>query len=118
MLKIVLPIIIIVFLCTFGTLFLLSQIINSQQAKLYLDIMNGTNTIFESLIDVQNTMSKKSIAYFAVTEAINYLQYSIMCDYETAFSIVEKVFHQKEIKVMHEVLLENEKNKVTYLLTY
>lgn len=118
MLKIVLPIILIVFLATFFILFVLDHMVNNRQANIYLEIMNGTNTIYDSLVDVQIAVPKNSTAYFAISEAINYLQCSIMRDYETAFSIVEKVFRQKEVAMMHEVLLANEKSKVTYLLTY
>ena len=114
---IAIAIICISFAFAFGLLFFLDMRNNAKQMSLYIDVMAGTDDIMKSLTDAQGLYNKRSVAYMAIYEAEYYLQNSIMRDYETAFSIIEKCFRQEDVKKLHETLIENEKNKIIYLLS-
>lgn len=110
-------IIAIFFLLPFSLLFLLDRRSNRRQMIRYVDVMTGTDDVLTSLSEAQEMFDKHSAAYLAVNEAVYYLENSILKDYETAFMIVECCFHYPEVKRMHEAIIENEKNKIVYLLT-
>lgn len=89
---------------------------NSKQYMEMLSDLYGQKSIPESLDEIKGCFKKKSTEYIAVDKAFFYLTQSIMRDYGTAFSIIEKVFRQPEIKNLHSEIMEAEKKNVMLML--
>ena len=107
-------------LITFIALFLPDKKRTKNNSQLYLQTftkMYEENTpIVECLTKIEPLFKQGSIEYIAVEQSIFYLTKSIMRDYETAFSIIEKVFRDTEVKKLHATIIEKEKANVVYLL--
>lgn len=107
-------------LITFLALFLPDKKRTTNNSQVYLQTfskMYEENTpIVECLTNIETLFKQGSIEYIAIEEAIFYLTKSIMRDYETAFSIIEKVFRNVEVKNLHSSIIEKEKANVIYLL--
>lgn len=87
----------------------------NQYLQLLLQLYNEKN-IVDSLGEIKKYFKRGSAEYIAIDKAIFYLGNSIMKDYETAFVIIEKVFHAEEIKELHRKIIEQEKANVVFLL--
>jgi hypothetical protein len=93
---------------------------SKKNSKIYLQMLtelydNG-ETVINSLEKIKATFKKGSIQFIAIDHAVFYLNKSIMRDYETAFSIIEKVFSSNEVKLKHAAIIEKEKANVIFLL--
>lgn len=117
---IIIVIAVIAALITFLILFLPDKKRTNNNSQIYLQNLTKMyeehTPIIECLSKIEQLFKSGSIEYIAVEQAIFYLTKSIMRDYETAFSIIEKVFRNQEVKKLHADIIEKEKANVIYLL--
>lgn len=101
----------------FAALFIAVFVLNYKRSLEYINIMYQTQDVIQSLCEVADILPKGSLEYLVINKALNYLRFSIMKDYESAFQIIEKCFISKEVKALHQSILESETSKAMYLLT-
>lgn len=84
--------------------------------SMYQELYTAGNVI-ETLEAIRDSFKKNSVEYIAIDQALFYLDHSILRDYKTAFSLVEKVFSMKEIHEQHNLTVENEKDRIQFALS-
>lgn len=89
---------------------------NSQQYLEMLSQLYTEKSVIDSLLEVRESFKKGSVEYIALDKAVFYLTQSIMRDYETAFTIIEKVFTDIEVKQLHQTIIEQEKANIVFML--
>lgn len=70
--------------------------------KLFLDNRDSKENIHDLLAEVSEYYKGKNAVGKAIREAVDYLENSMLKDYETAFDGIEKIIRGKKIKQMHE----------------
>lgn len=105
------------FVAAFLTLILLIVIdksTGSKRAKKYVSIMEEQYPqigILASLEMAHSQFRKRCNEAIAIQRAIEYLKGSVLRDYETAFSIIEKGLPQKSVQSEHNKILMAEVDK-------
>lgn len=89
---------------------------NSQQYVQLLSNYRNEKSVADSLNEIKDCFKRGSAEYIAIDKAYLYLTQSILRDYSTAFSIVEKVFGEHEVKQLHNEIVEYEKENIMLLL--
>lgn len=90
-----------------------------QNSKTYLQKFSGlyeNNKVIDCLYPIRDGFKKGSAEYIAVDKAIFYLTRSIIRDYITAFSMIEKVFTSQDVKSFHASIIEREKTNIILML--
>lgn len=90
-----------------------------QSSQQYLDMLSelySQKSVIDSLCEIRDVFKKGTVEYIAVDKSIFYLTKSIVRDYTTAFSIIEKVFKDKRVKDLHLSIVEKEKENIVLLL--
>lgn len=101
-------------------LFILKFIINSKSVQRYLDAFSSTykkeGNVMAALENSLAAFKTKSREAQAIRKSIFYINHSILHDYQTAFSMIEKVIKGKKVKQLHAEVLKQEKEKKNTML--
>lgn len=92
--------------------------------KAYPEYMERFQKNYKETRDIKQTIDitkeeypKKSLEYKTLAKAYDYLNNSIMKDYKTAFSFIEKIYENELVNEMHMNCISNEINKITLMIT-
>lgn len=81
---------------------ILSFLQKRKYTKLFLGNRENKENIHDLLAEVSEYYKEKNAVGKAIREAVDYLENSMLKDYETAFEGIEKIMRGKKIKQMHE----------------
>lgn len=94
---------------------------SERRKKFYVNTFAETyeqHSVKESLEFMLSLYKRTDKEYKAVNKALYYLDHSIMRDYETAFRFIEKDMKCRELKLIHQKILDEEKSKMVLSLPY
>ena len=105
-----------VFVCTALILVVVLKLLFFRsRPKKYLTVVsdsyNSGASVINALKQAEEVYSKKSRERVVIHAAVRYLTKSVLRDYPTAFRVIESEMSSKKVKKLHQMILENEKNR-------
>ena len=94
-----------------------ASIYSGQYLDIFKKIYEESKDVKYTLTRIKCNISPESKEYQAIDSALLYLQESIARDYFTAFSMIENVFHSKEIEEVHKMCMHDIVQRRQYLIT-
>lgn len=101
-------------------LFILSFIGQEKKGKKYVEAFSSSyekdKNVMVALENAKGVFKPKSKEAKVIKKGIFYISHSILHDYRTAFSIIEKKIKGKRVKQLHNDVVEQERNKKNSIL--
>lgn len=101
-------------------LFILSFIEHGKKGKKYVEAFSSSyekdKNVMTALENSMAAFKPKSKEAQAIKKGIFYISHSILHDYPTAFSMIEKKIKGKRVKQLHKEVVEQERNKKNSIL--
>ena len=101
-------------------LFILSFIAHEKKGKKYVEAFSSSydkdENVKAALENAMAAFKPKSKEAQVIKKGIFYISHSILHDYRTAFSMIEKKIKGKRVKQLHNEVIEQERNKKNSIL--
>jgi hypothetical protein len=97
----------------------MNTIKRQQRCKKYYQLFSssyGNSDVRSTLESIRDSFRTNTQEYKTLSKAVNYLYFSCLKDYQTAFAIIEDTFSSHDIEILHDEVLEKERGKMILLL--
>lgn len=84
---------------------------DKQYLRVMGEVYDEKGDVLHALKRTKSAYKKKSKEARAIQDAIDYLDHSILRDYETAFKIIEGVVGSRKVRKLHTTILSQEESK-------